>query len=522
MLAAGCALASQVAAAQPEPLPCNAFSESGVEQAMQAVPGHDVACHARGMLLIRDATRYGRQLDAAEMIFRTLLLLRPQQSFAYMGFAELKMRRRELDAGADDSLQVIHDEAERATRTQPVIPEAFVTLGRADLLMGCVPCAQRSVETARALRADSVGVAELRARIAEADDSPGKAATILRESIAAPGLAREERAWLSIKLAEVLVRGGLFEEADRALGDAIAARPSDATAHLRLAQVRLLGTGDVAGALRAADGNRAAGDSVEIKRVRAMAQYVQWSRDRLAGRPVADLRRLAQASYLGPEDALVMCARYPALLREFEVMLAAGLVRGVDSRDEAGDTALLAAAAGANIRAASLLVDQGANVDAADRRGRRPLTFAIERANPELQGMLLRSGAKMDYVDMDGRSPLMLAVQKGDSASAAALLRNHAQRKTAGLRDPGELLAVAAARGDVQTLRVVLDAGAAVDARDRNGRTALIWAVSMGHYDAAHLLLERNAEAARALDAARERGNPAMMDLLRTYLKRPS
>jgi hypothetical protein len=44
----------------------------------------------------------------------------------------------------------------------------------------------------------------------------------------------------------------------------------------------------------------------------------------------------------------------------------------------------------------------------------------------------------------------------------------------------------------------------------------------MGHYDAAHLLLERNAEAARALDAARERGNPAMMDLLRTYLKRPS
>jgi hypothetical protein len=133
---------------------------------------------------------------------------------------------------------------------------------------------------------------------------------------------------------------------------------------------------------------------------------------------VADLRRLAQASYLGPEDALVMCARYPALLREFEVMLAAGLVRGVDSRDEAGDTALLAAAAGANIRAASLLVDQGANVDAADRRGRRPLTFAIERANPELQGMLLRSGAKMDYVDMDGRSPLMLAVQKGAAAQS--------------------------------------------------------------------------------------------------------
>lgn len=513
-------LAPVGAHAQMNLAPCNEFSDAGVEEALRADPAHERACHARAMAMIRHASVHDTRLVGAEQIYKTLRHLRPQSAYAYIGMAELKMRSRELGLPDDEPLSAIRDWAERATRLPPAPPESFVTLGRTELLMGCVPCAVRSAEVARALGADTPELAVLRSRIAEAGGRLEPARAILEQAAASPSLPSTDRAWFYANLAEMHVRAGKFEDADRALGSAIAAQADNLAAYIRRAQIRLFDLGDVSGALQAADGSRRAASSPEFKRIRAMARYLAWSRDRMAGRAGEDLQRIAQASYLSPEDAVIACARHAALTKDLETMLDAGLVRDIDSRDGAGNTALLAAAAGGNAVAVRLLIDRRADVDAADRRKRRSLTFATERSDHEVLARLVRAGADVDYRDMDGRSPLLIAAQKGDSESAVVLLRHRAGQRAGPPEDGGELLAAAAAHGDVATLRAIVEAGVAVDTENRRGQTALVVAVLWGNAGAARMLLEHGADATRALEAAQEAGDGAMFELLRTYLKR--
>ena len=500
--------------------PCNDFSEGGVEQALRADPKHERACYLRAMALIREAGTHDARLTSAERIGKTLRQLRPESAYAYIVLAEAAMRRRELGLPGEDTLQGILEDAERATRPHPAPPESYVTLGRVELLAGCVPCAARESEVARALGIDAPELAALRARIAEMNGDAREARAILERAVAKPDLSTGERAWLLGTLGEMLVRGGKFEEADRALANAIAARPDALFAYQRRAELRMFHLGDVEGALQVAADNPHAAASTEFKRVRDMARYLKWSRDRIAGRPGEDLRRVIQVAYLAPEDALVACARHPALAKDFELLLDAGLVRNLDAVDGAGDPALVAAVAGGNMPAARLLIERGANVNATDRRRRRAVTFAVERGDHELLAMLLRAGAEADFSDLDGRSPLLIAAQRGDSRSAVALLERHAARNAGPPKDAGVLLAAAATHGDVETLRALLDTGASVDAPGPGGGTALIAAVRWGRAGAARLLLERGADASRALEAAQDSGDGAMLELLRPYLKR--
>jgi tetratricopeptide (TPR) repeat protein len=500
---------------------CDEFSMGGVEEAMRANPGHDKRCHALGMALIRQAGPHDYRLFRAEAIFRTLLRLRPRAPFATIGFAELKMRRRELGLKGEGAASAIHEEAERATRIRPVLPEAYVTLGRAELLDGCLPCAERSAGLARQLGVDSPELALLRSRIDEQAGKPEEARAVLEGAIAAPGLAQEPRAWLQVALAELQVRSGKLDDADRLFAEAAGSQPDNVSAIIRRAQVRLFEGGDLQGALDVGTANRRAAASAEIKRMRAIAGYLAWSRDRSAGRASEqDLRRIAQSSYLSPEGALVVCARHPALASETEVMLAAGVAGRVDERDEAGDTALISAAAGGNARVARLLVARKADVDAEGRYGRRPLSYAADRSDHELLELLLRAGAVVDYADKDGRSPLLSAVQRRDSVATGLLLLHRAKRSTAPPGHAGDLLTAAAKSDDSATLQALLDSGIPVDTVDGRGSTALVVAVHWGSRQAVRLLLGRGADAAKALDAARDRGDEELIRLLSSSLKR--
>jgi len=496
----GC-LVLQGAYAQSEPA-CDEFSQGGVQEALRADPAHERRCFLTAMALIRQSNAYDARLPTAEHIGKTLQRLRPQSAYASSLLVEVAMRRRELGLRDGDSLQVILEGAARATRLAPVPPEAYVTLGRAELLAGCIPCAAREAEVARALKIDPPELSDLRARIAEVSGKPDEARAILEQAIAAPGRTG----------------GGRFEDADRALGGAIAAWPQGLSAYIRRAQIRMYDLGDIEGALQAAGGNRRAQNSTDFKRVRDMARYLRWSRS--AGRSREDLRRVVQVAYLAPEEALVTCARYPALAKDFELMLGAGLVGNLDAVDGAGDTALIAASAGGNAPIVRLLVERHANVNAADWRQRRPVTFAVARADHETLALLLRAGADADFKDLDGRSPLLIAVQNGDSQSAAALLRARSGRSAGPPEDAGGLLEAAARLGDVATLRALLDAGANVDATGPRGETALVVAVRWGRAGAARLLLERGADATKAVEAAQDTGDAAMLELLKPYLKR--
>ena len=111
---------------------------------------------------------------------------------------------------------------------------------------------------------------------------------------------------------------------------------------------------------------------------------------------------------------------------------------------------------------------------------------------------------------------------RGHGDIARALLR-HGARAGAETNDDRTAAHVAAAQGHDEILRIVLDAGAPIEGRDRNGATPLLFAVMEGRRAATETLLARGADPnARvkgysALRLATLRRHADVADILRRY-----
>jgi ankyrin repeat protein len=127
----------------------------------------------------------------------------------------------------------------------------------------------------------------------------------------------------------------------------------------------------------------------------------------------------------------------------------------------------------------SLRMDRGA--DAILDIGTTPLLRAARGADLAAIERLIASGALVDLPQRDGITPLMAGVGAG-----ARAIDTRGKFRT-------ELEALA-------TAEALLDAGAAIDARDARGRTALHHAASVGYTDVVKFLVERGADV-KAADA---------------------
>lgn len=225
-------------------------------------------------------------------------------------------------------------------------------------------------------------------------------------------------------------------------------------------------------------------------------------------------------------------------------------------RDDHGDTALHSVR---NVDSARALLDAGAEVDDRNDRGGTPLHDAVRVAvwSPAAEAvteLLLERGAAIEARDADGATPLLVAAWLGPPEAVALLLRHGAHANTADRFGVTPLHRAAAgfhpasvesllahgakatseATGDTEGIRTgwtplhgvsttevaerLLAAGARVDAKASDGRTALHVAVEMHHADIVRVLLAhgadptaRDAHGITPRDLAAQDGDPAAL-----------
>lgn len=224
--------------------------------------------------------------------------------------------------------------------------------------------------------------------------------------------------------------------------------------------------------------------------------------------------------------ALVTAAKQRDTAEVKRLLAAAG---AVDVPDADGSTALHWMARWNEAETVDALLRRGATVDAVNRYGATPLWVAASLGNVATVERLLAAGANPKRSALSGEPPIVTAALSGSAATVRALLVKGADVNAteswrgqtalmvaAGKHIPSpdvtkalldhkadvnlhsksgmSALHFAVRQNDIESVRLLLDAGASIDhAATKSETTALRVAIDNFHFDIAHLLIDRGA-----------------------------
>lgn len=141
------------------------------------------------------------------------------------------------------------------------------------------------------------------------------------------------------------------------------------------------------------------------------------------------------------------------------------------------------------------LCEHGVNINDVTKDKTTPLMLAAKRNRAEVVAFLLKKGANVDMKNRKGKAALHYAAQYA-ALDVLKVLFKFQSKKT--LEQPGPekrtALIVAATKGHLQVVEMLLEQGANVKKRDKQRRTALLQAVKNGHADVASVLLAHGAD----------------------------
>lgn len=180
------------------------------------------------------------------------------------------------------------------------------------------------------------------------------------------------------------------------------------------------------------------------------------------------------------------------------------------------DRQLLNAVESADASSVGQLLDRGANIESRKHDGSTPLLLAADQGNVFLVKMLLERGANASAYDDGGTSPLEPAARNGYTEIVELLLQTSLDQKQKNqalfaaadggpvaiqMEDssqrpnhPRDAVPIAKWESWLRTVRLLLDHGAYIEARDPERNTPLLWAASHGQTDIFRYLLERGAD----------------------------
>jgi ankyrin repeat protein len=147
--------------------------------------------------------------------------------------------------------------------------------------------------------------------------------------------------------------------------------------------------------------------------------------------------------------------------------------------------------------AVAVLLQRGAEVDASEADGTTPLMWAAYGGDVAIARLLVTAGAKVAATNAYGATAMAEAAALGDPALIELLLEAGVDANTANPEGETALMAVART-GNVAAARLLIDAGADVDATEAwGGQSALMWAAAQLQPEMVSVLIEAGA----ALDA---------------------
>jgi len=205
-------------------------------------------------------------------------------------------------------------------------------------------------------------------------------------------------------------------------------------------------------------------------------------------------------------------------MNSFKKLLFAIVFIGISSANAGSFDDFFIAIRNDNAGTLTNLLDRGFDPNTRDEKGQPGLVIAMrEHSLKAARALLARPATEVNALNQAGESALMLAALKGDLDGMQLLLARGAQ-----VNQPGwSALHYAATGPAVQAVKLLLERGAEVDAASPNGSTPLMMAAQYGSEDSVTLLLARGADAKRrnqlnlaAADFARRAGREPLANQL--------
>ena len=159
-----------------------------------------------------------------------------------------------------------------------------------------------------------------------------------------------------------------------------------------------------------------------------------------------------------------------------------------------GATALHWAAHRDDLEMAELLIEAGAEVNAANGYGVMPLSLACTNGSPAMIQKLLKAGADPNATRQTGETAIMTAARTGNLEAVKALLAYKADLNRRETRRGQTALMWAVEQGHSQIVRLLIEYGADVNARSSRDFAPLLFVAQRGDLDSVKALLGAGAQ----------------------------